>query len=646
MVRFSELEYKRPDFAYIKKKLRHHIDTIARASSYSEAKAAFLRFNTVFENAATMIVTARIRHDVNTADPFYEAETKWLEKQLVLLAPLLKKLNKAMTASRYAANFAADYGELLLRDMEAQLRTQNNRILLLMIRENELVRAYSKLAAGCRTDFRGESCNFYGLLRHMQSPDRSERREAFEAWAALYEGIAPQLDKLYSRLVALRVKKARRLGFSGYTELAYLSRGRYDYGPDEVRRFREAVRDCVVPACQKLYEKQRARLGVDRLHYYDESLNFPGGNPVPEGSPEQMVEAAGRMYRELSPETGEFFNFMTRYELFDLVTGPGKRLGGYCTGLPGYKAPFIFSNFNGTSADVDVLTHEAGHAFEYYTASRELPLHQQHYSTSEINEIHSMSMEFFTHPYMDKFFGDRADQYRACHLADALCTIPYLVSVDEFQHRVFEKPRMTAEERYAVWKQIEQTYLPWRDYDGNAFLEKGGFWMQKQHIFMYPFYYVDYALAQLCAFQYYLRIREDRDKAWNDYLRLCRAGGSRGYFELLEVGELARPFDAEVIRSTVGQIMALLENDPNLEPDETAIAAARAAVAAADAQAETGAGVVDSDGGQPEGDAADADAPEDEGAGSPSAQTAADAPEAAETPEASEAPEAPEGAGS
>ena len=188
MVRFSELEYKRPDFAYIKKKLRHHIDTIARASSYSEAKAAFLRFNTVFENAATMIVTARIRHDVNTADPFYEAETKWLEKQLVLLAPLLKKLNKAMTASRYAADFAADYGELLLRDMEAQLRTQNNRILLLMIRENELVRAYSKLAAGCRTDFRGESCNFYGLLRHMQSPDRSERREAFEAWRRSMRG--------------------------------------------------------------------------------------------------------------------------------------------------------------------------------------------------------------------------------------------------------------------------------------------------------------------------------------------------------------------------------------------------------------------------------------------------------------------------
>ena len=188
---------------------------------------------------------------------------------------------------------------------------------------------------------------------------------------------------------------------------------------------------------------------------------------------------------------------MTKYELFDLETRPGKHLGGYCTSLPEYKAPFIFSNFNGTSADVDVLTHEAGHAFQAYLGERLIPIGVLQGSTSEVCEIHSMSMEFFTYPWMDKFFGDRADEYRYAHLCDALAVIPYMACVDEFQHEVYKNPKMTAKERRGVWRSIEKKYMPWRDYDGNAFLENGGFWMQKQHIFLYPFYYIDYALADL-----------------------------------------------------------------------------------------------------------------------------------------------------
>ena len=274
---------------------------------------------------------------------------------------------------------------------------------------------------------------------------------------------------------------------------------------------------------------------------------------------EELVAKAQAMYRDMSPETGEFFDFMVKYRLFDLETRPGKRMGGYMTSFPAYKAPFIFSNFNGTSADVDVLTHEAGHAFQGYLAMRSIPVDALKGSTSEINEIHSMSMEHFAYPWMGSFFGANSEKYLTAHLLDAFCSIPYLVSVDEFQHRVYAQPDMTALERRRVWREIEGIYMPWRDYDGEPFLEGGGFWMQKQHIFLYPFYYIEYALAQLCAFQYYGRMKTDRKAAWADYLRLCRAGGTRGYFELLEIGGLENPFREGVVERSVAHVIQELK---------------------------------------------------------------------------------------
>jgi M3 family oligoendopeptidase len=275
-----------------------------------------------------------------------------------------------------------------------------------------------------------------------------------------------------------------------------------------------------------------------------------------------MVAIAQDMYRELSPETGEFFDFMVKYDLFDLESKQGKRPGGYCTGIANEKAPFIFSNFNGTSADVDVLTHEAGHAFAFYTASRCHLLAESWFSTSEVAEIHSMTMEHFTYPWMGKFFGDGLDKYLYSHLCGALGVIPYLVSVDEFQHRVFENPGMSADARRAVWKSIEEKYMPWRDYDGQPYMESGGFWMQKQHIFMFPFYYIDYALAQMCAFEFYLRMLDDRSVAWQDYLKLCKAGGSLPYTDLLAVARLSSPFAQGTVEKVVDGIMAEIQKNP------------------------------------------------------------------------------------
>ena len=555
MIRFSEIEYRRPDMEALEAAVTEAARKVREAKSYGEVRDAYFALQEKEMQADTMYTVCHIRNTVNTADAFYDGEMRWLREAEARMIPAFKAWQKALTESAFRGEMEAEFGKQLLRKMDAALMTSDERIVSETIREGELRQAYQKVTAGAETEFRGEKCNFYGLLKHMQSTDRTERKEAFEAWARLYERISGDLEVIYGEMVHLRDAMAKKMGFGSYTDMAYIARNRFDYTREDAARFREQVRTTITPAVAEIREAQKKRLGIDRMHYYDEALKFPDGNAVPIGTAKELVEKARKMYREMSPETGEFFDFMTEYGLFDLETKPGKHMGGYMTRLPSLQAPFIFSNFNGTEADVDVLTHEAGHAFQGYLSMRSIPVAALCGSTSEINEVHSMSMEHFAYPWMEYFFGAQTEKYTTAHLLGALCTIPYLVCVDEFQHAVYANPEMTPGEWRKTWREIERKYMPWRDYDGNGFLEEGGFWMQKLHIFLYPFYYIEYALAQICAFQYYSRMKENRTAAWEDYLRLCRAGGTKGYFELLETGNLLNPFRDGTVEKSTGHVI-------------------------------------------------------------------------------------------
>ncbi|HEY0262462.1 MAG TPA: M3 family metallopeptidase, partial [Chitinophagales bacterium] len=224
--------------------------------------------------------------------------------------------------------------------------------------------------------------------------------------------------------------------------------------------------DFVVPLSTELRKRQAKRLGVHALNYYDVPLNFLSGNPTPKGNPDWILDNGKKMYAELSPETKEFFDFMTEYELLDLVNKKNKQAGGYCTHFSKYKAPFIFSNFNGTSHDVDVLTHEAGHAFQCYQ-SRNQDIEEYLFPTYEACEIHSMSMEFFAWGWMDKFFQEDEAKYKFQHLASAILFLPYGCAVDEFQHIVYENPEFTPQQRNEAWLEVEKKYRPWMNFEDN-----------------------------------------------------------------------------------------------------------------------------------------------------------------------------------
>lgn len=538
MKKFAELQYVRPDMEKIFARVSGDIAVLKEAKSYEEFRNAYMDYVEADTELETSKTIAHVRNTINLLDEFYEAEMVYFNSQMPKYEILKKEMGEVIVASPFKAEMEKEFGAILIQNMEAQKQLSDESIVDDQVKEAELVSRFMKTQAAATVEFKGEQIGNYGLLKIMQSTDRAERKEAFEAWAKLYEGIAPTLEEVYDGLVKVRAGMAKKLGFKSFIPMGYLRRRRFDYTEKELEVFRKQVREVVVPAAAKLYERQKEALGIDTLYYYDESIASPSGNPVPIGDKEYLVGEAQKMYRELSKESGEFFDFMMKYELFDLDSKHGKRAGGYCTTLPQYHAPFIFSNFNGTDADVNVLTHEAGHAFAGFTAAKFQKTPELCHSTSEINEIHSMSMELWTYPWMENFFGDKAEEYRREHLADALMKIPYMLCVDEYQHKVFENPEMTVMERRAVWRDLEKIYMPWRNYAGNEFLESGAFWIKQQHIFLYPFYYVDYAMAQMGAFEFYTKMKEDRKAAWADYYKLCAAGGSMGYFDLLKYSGL------------------------------------------------------------------------------------------------------------
>ena len=549
-MKFSEFSYRRPDLVELETKLSDLLTKFDQAEDFEQQDALMVDINKLRSEFETMEQLVIIRHTVDTNDPFYEGEQDYFDEGTPIYQGLISRYYQSLVNSKFRQELEGKWGKQLFTQADLTLKTFAPEIIEDLQLENKLSSEYTKLIASAKIMFEGEERNLPGLVPFQLATDRAMRKRANEAKYAFFISNEEKLDEIYDGLVKVRTRMAEKLGFANFIELGYARMLRSDYTPVMVANFRKQVLDSIVPVASKLRDRQRGRLGSADLTYYDEAFNFQSGNATPKGDPEWIVDNGRRMYDELSAETGEFFKFMVENELMDLVSKKGKAGGGYCTYISNYKVPFIFSNFNGTSDDIDVLTHEAGHAFQVY-CSKDYQIPEYHWATYEACEIHSMSMEFFTWPWMELFFKEDTDKYRFTHLSEALLFIPYGVTVDEFQHFVYAHPEASPQDRKTAWREIERKYLPHRDYEDNDFLERGGYWHQQGHIFGDPFYYIDYTLAQICAFQFWKRSREDRDTAWNDYLRLCQAGGSKSFLELVGLANLISPFQDGCISSVV-----------------------------------------------------------------------------------------------
>lgn len=558
-MKFSEYKYVRPEVDVFKPKFEQLISKFNDASSYEEQSKVCDEIIELRKEYETMATLVSIRNSIDTTDEFYDKENDYFDNVGPIFHGFTVDFYKALINSKFRKELEEKYGAQLFTLAEMDIKTFSDEVLEDLQEENKLVSQYNKLVASAKIEYKGEIRNLSQMGPFRQDKDRNVRKEASDKVNSFFEENESEFDDIYDKLVKVRSKIAKKLGYNNFVELAYTRMCRSEYGPQEVAWYRDQVYKHIVPVAIELRERQAKRLGIDDFKYYDTPLLFNSGNAVPKGNKDWMVEKARTMYKELSPETDEFFSFMADNELLDLESKKGKQSGGYCTYIPNYRSPFIFANFNGTSGDVDVLTHEAGHAFQVYQ-SRDFDIPEYGFPTYEACEIHSMSMEFITWPWMNLFFEENELKYKFAHLADGLLFIPYGVTVDEFQHFVYENPEATPAERKAKWREIEKKYLPTIDYDGSDLLERGGFWFKQGHIFSSPFYYIDYTLAQVCAYQYWVKCNEDRKSAWEDYLRLCKAGGSKPFLELVKLGNIKNPFEPGIMESIIPPIKEWLSN--------------------------------------------------------------------------------------
>lgn len=547
-MKFNEMKYERPNIEGINKEIYSLVEKFAKAKDFSEADEIFLEYDKLYGRLETLNALVYVRHTVNTADEYYDKEMEFMDESMPLLNEALQSWTKTFLSSPFRKEFEEKYGELLFVNSEMELKTFKPEIIEEIQAENKLVSEYQKLIASAQVEFKGGTYTLSQLTPFKQSADDEERLEAWNAEGNFYKENKADLDRIYDELTHQRDNMAKKLGYENFIELGYYRMRRNSYTKEDVEQFRQAVQKFLVPVADRIYREQAERTGKDYpLNYADAALMFRSGNAKPQGSADDIIAHGKKFYHELSPETAEFIDFMLDNELMDVLSKKGKAAGGYCINIPDYKSTFIFANFNGTSGDVEVMTHEAGHAFAGYTARNIVPVTLQSPSY-ESCEIHSMSMEFFAWDWAEGFFGKDTEKFKYQHLADAFKFIPYGTMVDHFQHIVYEHPELTPAQRDEEWKKLTAVYMPWIKLGEIPFYGDGAAWQRQSHIYCNPFYYIDYCFAQTVALEFWAEMRKDRNKAWNAYLTLVKLAGTRKFTDLVDAAGLVSPFDDNSIK--------------------------------------------------------------------------------------------------
>jgi len=558
---FSDYAYIRPDIPEFESNFKVFLEQFTHARSVQEQIEAINNINKIRNVFESMMALASIRHSIDSTDIYYRKEKDFFDKNKPIYEAMVTRYYKALLKSSYKKSLIKIFGNQLFRLAEKSRKIFSTEIIEDLQTENKLVSDYARMLASAIVQFRGKDYNLSSLHPFEISTDRKTRKEAYEARFGYYEKHAGKLDQIFDQLVKVRHRIATKLGYKNFIPLAYDRLQRTDFTPEMSLKYRALIVKYIVPITRKLLDAKKKALGLERLEYFDQAIYFKQGNAKLQGNTKEILEKAQKMYAELSSETDDFFNYMLDKGLMDLESKKNKSGGGYCEYLPVFKSPFIFSNFTGTSSDMDVLTHEAGHAFQIFQCTG-MRVPEYYFPTYEACEIHSMSMEYFTYPWMPLFFGKDSNKYLYAHMASSINFLPYGAAIDEFQHQVYENPDMNPTERNTCWRKIEKKYLPFKHYSGNKYLENGGFWQKQAHIFNSPFYYLDYTLAGICALQFWIKDQNNHQAAWQDYLNLCKKGGSLSFLELVEIAKLESPFKESTMKTVADAMHDWIDQFP------------------------------------------------------------------------------------
>ncbi len=559
-IKFEDIPLKVPSLKNLEKKITSLTSELNEAKDLTTGLKVIRKMDNLMDKVQTEFTVISIRYSLNTTDQKISKAQDKMDEMSPYLANLINEWNKVLVKVPFRDELEKKWTKFYFQKIENSLRSFDEKIIPELVEINKLSSQYDRILGSAQIEFRGKTYNLSQMGKFTTDKDRETRKEAAIKTDEFFAEHENEIGDIYGKLVLLRTEAAKKLGFKSFTELGYLNLGRVDYDAKMVKNYRDQISECIVPVAQSLYKKQAKRIGIpfSKMVSFDYNLSFLSGNPCPNGDSAKLVKDAEEMYDEMSKESGEFFHFMEDHHLLDLEARAGKAPGGYMTYLPLYHYPFIFSNFNGTEGDVNVLTHEVGHAFQGYLSASIKPSDFRS-PTLEACEIHSMSMEFFAWPYLNKFFGTEDDKYRFKHLSEAIEFLPYGISIDEFQHWVYEHPTASHAERCEEWLKIQNKNEPHKKYipEMKCFAH-GAAWIRQSHIFGAPFYYIDYTLAQVVAFQFLVEMRKNHAKAWRKYVKLCKCGGKYPFLTLLEKNHLRNPFIDGNVKKIVTPLKKIL----------------------------------------------------------------------------------------
>ena len=554
-MKFSEMTYTRPDINALLARCKQLAAKAADAQDGDALIQVYYEQSRAFADYTTASQLANIHYTCDTRDAYWKAEQDFFDANGPAVTNASVEISRAFLANPYVDALTEHFGTTCVAGMKNAVLGMDDRTVELQQEFNALVSQYQQIYGGALVELDGKQLTIPQLGPYKEDLDPAVRRAAYEAEAGYFDAHRDELDTLYTKIVKNLNQQAKVLGYKDYSELSYVRMNRIGYGQAEIQAFRDQVARDVVPELQKVMAMRAKRTGITHPTFTDLPIIFKDGNPKPILGYQARMDAARTMYHELSPETAEFIDFMQDNELFDVESRPGKMSGGYMTSLPSYKAPFIFANWNNTSGDVDVLTHECGHAFEGYVAERDpkVPADLE-CPGMESAEIHSMAMEFLTAPWHHLLFGKDTEKYALLHAEDSFLFLAYGCIVDEFQHRMYQNPDLTPDERNAVWLELEHKYRPWIDFDNLPFYGRGAGWQRQLHIYECPFYYIDYCLSTMAALQFFLLSLKDHKDAWERYLKLVRRAGLASYTELMQTAGLKVPFEDGSIKAIAQQM--------------------------------------------------------------------------------------------
>lgn len=458
-------------------------------------------------------------------------------------------LNKRLLASPHADAVGAHFGLQLLavaRVLEGPLDPLNK---ALRVQTADLAAQYDKLVGAAEVDVLGEQLTLARARGKLSSDKPEERRAAYEAYYGWYRDHRDELAQIYNQQVALRDRMGRNLGHENFVPLGYDGMERTDYGPEEVARFHQAVLEYATPLLQRQHERQAEALGTPTLRPWD--AGYYPGRTLPQDVCEpidQQLDKAGRIFERLSPRLSAHFERMRSEGLIDLENRKGKGAGAFCTSFPDEGRVAIFCNSTGDESDLATLTHEMGHAFQAWE-SQSIRSVQLQWPTSDAAEVHSMGMEFLALPYLDEFMdAEEAVRFIRARWSRAVSILCYVCLVDAFQTWVYKHPGASMDDRDTQWIRLAERYMPGVDWSGEAEEYRHTRWYAQLHIFRYPFYYIDYALAETGAMQFALLDAQDHDACLQKYLALCELGGTLSITKMFAQAGLRSPFEKELMR--------------------------------------------------------------------------------------------------